>query len=309
MEIQNGVAKVVAGVVTDLPLIGKACNAVVSCEDVVKAGINYGLTSMGIPPSLPNWNELKDQGMDYLAAEVASEITTQTGLPEELAQLGTEDAMKVAQSMASKAIAAMTENQGAENGPQYDWVLPYIGMDPAVWKIWVQKNGMDELPSNLVIRTMTDGLYIQGAVRLPKVFPSTNQLSIPIVLQPDYTKIPAPLCQYSKYYGINTCVTNPWGSSQPVCQYTSYNWNTNTWDWSTAPCLSNDSRLDVYYRDIWINTYLNSGACVTLFSTSMTDVRGIWLPNPYPPFVDFGRVPAIQKTFWVEPIFWDSACK
>lgn len=240
---------------TELPIIGNACKGFVSCEDVIRTGIDYGLTSMGIPPCLPNWNQLKNQGMDYLAAEVASEIASETGLPEELAKLGVDEAMTVAQGMAYNTIAAMTANRGTENGPQYDWVLPFTGMDPAVWIIWLRKNGTVELPSNLFILTMTNGLYIPGKVHVPRVFPSSNIIKIPIVLQPDYSKIPPPLCQYGLVG--NTCTPTTL-FKKPVCQVEDYDWTTHSWKWVTFDCLPSDNNIDIYYRDYWVNNHLNS---------------------------------------------------
>jgi hypothetical protein len=122
-SIKDGVAEVVADVVVNLPGIGDACDAWVSCKDVIKGGMEIGLMSMVLPPSLPNWNEIKDQGMDYLAAEIATEMASATGLPPAVMALAADETMKLAKDMAQQTIDEMTKKRGSENGPGYDWMF------------------------------------------------------------------------------------------------------------------------------------------------------------------------------------------
>jgi LysM repeat protein len=65
-DIKQGVVDAVGGVV---------CGGDETCKDVLMAGLNAGLAAMGIPPSIPNLDELMAQGITYIAAEVATEMT------------------------------------------------------------------------------------------------------------------------------------------------------------------------------------------------------------------------------------------
>lgn len=48
-----------------------ACGGDDYCRQAISAGLDIGLAAMGIPPSLPNFDELVDGGLDYLAGEIA----------------------------------------------------------------------------------------------------------------------------------------------------------------------------------------------------------------------------------------------
>ncbi|MCX9083651.1 MAG: hypothetical protein OIN87_02495 [Candidatus Methanoperedens sp.] len=51
-----------------IPGVSEVCKK--SClESVLSTGMDVALTSMGVPPSLPNFAELEDQGLDYLAEQ------------------------------------------------------------------------------------------------------------------------------------------------------------------------------------------------------------------------------------------------
>jgi hypothetical protein len=47
------------------------------CTLVVESGINAGMAALGVPPTIPNFDELMDKGIDYLATSLAEE----TGVP------------------------------------------------------------------------------------------------------------------------------------------------------------------------------------------------------------------------------------
>ncbi len=62
--------KHVAGLINTIP--GVNCDA--DCKKMLKAGLETGLVAVGVPPSLPNADELLDEGIEYLAAEVSSQV-------------------------------------------------------------------------------------------------------------------------------------------------------------------------------------------------------------------------------------------
>jgi hypothetical protein len=334
-SIKDGVATVVADVVTFLPVIGDACNLVTSCKNVIKFGMETGLASMGLPPSLPNWNELKDQGMDYLASEIATEMASATGLPEEVTKLVADQTMKLAKDMAQKTMNAMTKNQGSENGVGYDWVLPYSGIDPAVWKIWVEKKEGVNLMSNLYLRTrgfasffdlyinsgnpFIDNLYVPGEIHVPTEFPSSNVIMVPILLRPDFSTIPPPKCLQSPGYPV-TCIPSPNVFNIPQC-LTGDGYN----PFKPYDCklLGWTNYLGVYYRDYWIDKRLDTfNDCFYLKARADTQKSSIediikqltdplfdpWLPY-YPPFHDFAVIGADQPAFWTEPFYVGPGCK
>ncbi|HEY5983260.1 MAG TPA: hypothetical protein VIU38_07275, partial [Anaerolineales bacterium] len=50
------------------------------CRQAVEAAVDYGLAAMGVPPSIPNFDELMSQGQDYLIHVAVQELKDQ-GLP------------------------------------------------------------------------------------------------------------------------------------------------------------------------------------------------------------------------------------
>lgn len=51
------------------------------CRAAAEIGVNAGMAALGVPPSIPNYNQLIDQGVDSAVDLAADEITDQTGIP------------------------------------------------------------------------------------------------------------------------------------------------------------------------------------------------------------------------------------
>jgi hypothetical protein len=76
---------VVTGVVTVLPFVP---------PETAKTALQVALTSAGIPPSVPNLDQLMTNGADYLAGQMVDEFANQVPAGSELAQLGKEELRK-----------------------------------------------------------------------------------------------------------------------------------------------------------------------------------------------------------------------
>ena len=81
-------------------VISSVCGGNSDCETVMSAGVDAGLAALGVPPSIPNFNQLMDNGANYLAGTIADE----TGVPVDDAV----DIAKTAQSIHD--IAAGSQN-------------------------------------------------------------------------------------------------------------------------------------------------------------------------------------------------------
>ncbi|MEX0851880.1 MAG: hypothetical protein WD036_01150 [Bauldia sp.] len=51
------------------------------CELAANIAVNAGLAALGLPPSIPNYNQLIDQGVDHAVELAVAEIEAQTGVP------------------------------------------------------------------------------------------------------------------------------------------------------------------------------------------------------------------------------------
>ena len=68
-DIKSAVIDVVAQALDALPLM--ECDA--SCRFLLEQGLNAGMVALGIPPEIPNLEQLTDQGMDYLIQAAVEE--------------------------------------------------------------------------------------------------------------------------------------------------------------------------------------------------------------------------------------------
>jgi len=58
-----------------------------TCSTAFHMALDAALVTMGIPPDIPNFHELVDQGVDYLAAEAAAQV----GIPPEVVKAATDE--------------------------------------------------------------------------------------------------------------------------------------------------------------------------------------------------------------------------
>lgn len=63
-----------------------ACGGNETCKDVLMAGLNMGLAALGIPPTIPNFDQLLEQGITALAGEVAGYLTNSPAVTELIKQ-------------------------------------------------------------------------------------------------------------------------------------------------------------------------------------------------------------------------------
>jgi len=95
-------------------LIATICGNDKDCETVVSAGVDIGLAALGVPPTLPNFDKLMDEGADYLAATLAEE----SGIP------GSEIALKAGMhEMASsmKNVPSPHDAYGLQPDPDFQY--------------------------------------------------------------------------------------------------------------------------------------------------------------------------------------------
>lgn len=82
-DVKAGVVEVLADVITATGIVD--CGEGSTCREGISAALTAGLVALGLPPSLPNFSELANQGLDYLAAQISAQ-----------AQIPLDDALVVA---------------------------------------------------------------------------------------------------------------------------------------------------------------------------------------------------------------------
>ena len=97
-EIQQAVVNAVAAALDAIP--GVDCDA--TCRAGLQLALKTGMAAMGVPPSIPNFDQLMDEGIDYLAASAAE----QAGIPPEVASVAVRAAVDQLKAQRGVATAA-----------------------------------------------------------------------------------------------------------------------------------------------------------------------------------------------------------
>lgn len=234
-EIQDEVVDAAASVIDNFVDCGKGS----ICRSALETGLEIGLAAMGVPPSLPNFDELTDQGLEYLSAQVAS----QAGIPSVL----TDYAAQEAKDFVVDVVNNMKTTYAMEKLP--DWLVPDIRFEPAylVMELYGRGKNLPYDSAPRVIRN-THPIYAGVAVPLPRTLPKKDidpPILFPMVLPPNTDGLPpAPPTTYASLAGPITFYPSEYEKSV---------WNKNVW-------------LDQRYTD----------GCYFLYLTALSDPGGIY---------------------------------
>jgi hypothetical protein len=211
-------------------IIAGICDNNPTCETVLSAGVDIGLAAIGVPPTIPNFNQLMDQGVDYLAATVADE----SGIP--LSDVAAKQMMNQI-SDGLKHTPNPNDSLGIQPDPDYQY-------QPARLKIEIYNSD----PVNV---TPPGAFRIHDALDLFK----TDQPSIPFPsLQPGQT-ITFPVVlrenQWSPDMSCTECVGNDcWAMS---CDDMNYGKIDPTWWANYQAGADSGNTFNLYYDGLSAN--------------------------------------------------------
>jgi hypothetical protein len=301
----NGAVEAVKDIGVDAAraTLGPICDGhEAACDKGVRLGMTYGMASIGLPPSVPSWHQLKQEGLDYLAGQIGEWVEAETGVPSELTTA-------VLRNVAQQAIDDMTQHIGGDN-PKTNWYVPDIGLTPASWRITVAKNGLDPLPIDVALFTQKTPLYGGTLAPLPHRFPpplifgfTVTGIRVPIVLPPNLDSIRPPVCRsgspvYTHPDPPQYCYPNffaPFGS-EPVCQVK----RGYKEPWEVWPCDSYGDLIAKYYRDAWAGKVLST-KCTPLAAVTLAKAPVVeWPYIVWPKFTlnVFASVPPMVGGTW-----------
>jgi len=136
-------------------LAGIACGGNDVCRMAISAGLDIGLAAMGVPPSIPNFDELVDGGFDYLASEIAS----QAGCPDAVCKEAIKEKLK----------EVLDENKNTNPGCKGEEEAHSMGIEPLCLPANVKAH-LDPLGTHRsasvmleVKRNYLDGSSVMGA--------------------------------------------------------------------------------------------------------------------------------------------------
>ncbi|MEW6622965.1 MAG: hypothetical protein AB1420_07550 [Bacillota bacterium] len=169
--------------------------AIPFCGDTCKAGLNMalnaGLAALGIPPSIPNFEQLLEGGVEYLAATIAEEA----GVPADVVKAGLDKLLDEAEGAGSKA-----------NNGQPPLGLDFIKLDP---DFQYRNATLNIVLTNTAGKPTTPGtLIIIDADQWAKdVFRPVNNIPVPSLKPGQTLRIPVYLVENNDYFNLS--ITNP----------------------------------------------------------------------------------------------------
>ncbi|HSN19567.1 MAG TPA: hypothetical protein VLS49_02745, partial [Usitatibacter sp.] len=180
-EIQDAAVDAVASAVDEIGIVD--CGAGSTCRAALETGLEVAMASMGVPPSLPNFDELVDQGFDYVAAQIASEA----GIPDVVSDYASDQA----QAFVKKAAKDLKASYGVPGLP--DWLAADLRFDPAYLVVEVHGMGLAH-PYDSRPRILRDNgpIYAGANLLLPLRLPGDGEaaLRFPMVLPPNLEGLP-----------------------------------------------------------------------------------------------------------------------
>lgn len=210
-EIKGEVVKAAAGVIDNFV----DCGPGTLCRGALETGLEIGMAAMGVPPFLPNFDELMDEGVGYLSAQVAA----QSGVPSVL----TDYAAQETKDFVKNVVNNMKSNYGVPKLP--DWLAPDIRFEPAYLVIDLYGRGKNfpyNSPPYLIRNHQT--VYAGAGLFLPRHLPKPGvepPIKFPMVLPPNNDGLPAmPPTVIQTLGGPMTFYPNEYEKSV---------WDKNTW--------------------------------------------------------------------------------
>lgn len=165
------------------------------CETGLKMGLDAGLVAIGIPPNIPNFNELQNMGADYLAETIAAEVLAASPIP-----LPKEELKKAAKA----ALTEMTNqvNQTASGGM---WIMHDNTADPRPAYLMIQVFNPTNTATDAGYAYVNEGYRVfklNKNLPVPALQPGES-VDIPVVLEPDLDLpdgIPTSVIQYEGWW-------------------------------------------------------------------------------------------------------------
>ncbi|MCB2022958.1 MAG: hypothetical protein KDG44_19325, partial [Burkholderiaceae bacterium] len=191
-SVQDAVVGAVGDVIGKLSFGLINCGEGTPCRAALETGLEVALASMGVPPELPNFEQLVDKGFDYMAAQVASQV----GVPVELVDYASDKSRE----FVKKAAAEMHGDYAVPKLPS--WLAPTLLFEPAYIQVPLRGMGRKHPYASTPLLIRQNATVFDGAmVALPRALPDASEpaLVLPMVLPANLDGLPPPPKGYSGY--------------------------------------------------------------------------------------------------------------
>jgi hypothetical protein len=215
-NIQAVAVQIVADVIQAVSFNTIKCGDSDACKGVLQTGLSVAMTSLGVPPTVPNFAELESMGTGYLAKMAADQIgagEVYGSLPDNVKNEMTGKAAEIGGEMAGSLKDTTATVTATVAG---SWYIPdplYYEPHPAFVIVNLYNpNGAPTDPVTMMVMDaqslykQTDDMYI------PPLNPGES-VSVPVILRERYDDVYVPGCEHDAYYstcGGGVCIPCYW---------------------------------------------------------------------------------------------------
>lgn len=204
-QIKAAAIQIAAHAVTVLTAGRFDCSSSPACVDVLNAGLAIAMSSLGVPPTIPNVADLQNMGADYMAKVAAEELgaggvldtaeAVYDSLPDDAQQAIKDNADEVGSGIADSVVSRSGAAMSAAAGGSFFIPDPlYYQAHPAMVMVKVYNpNSVRTDPVEVFVRDSA-GLFRQSQTfYVPSLAPGDATV-IPMILEEDYTTVYTGTC-------------------------------------------------------------------------------------------------------------------
>jgi hypothetical protein len=213
-QIKAAAIQIAAHAVTALTAGLFDCSSSPACVGALNAGLAIAMSSLGVPPTIPNVADLQNMGADYMAKVAAEELgaggvldtaeAVYDSMPDDAQQAIKDHAKDVGNEIADSVVSQSGAATSAAAGGSFYIPDPlYYEPHPAMAMVKVYNpNTVRSDPVELFVRDSA-GLFKQSETfYVPALSPGDSTV-IPVILEEDYAKVYTSSCNAQSY--TTTC--------------------------------------------------------------------------------------------------------
>jgi hypothetical protein len=167
-----------SAVASKLVSVIPGCSSDPVCQGAVQAGLNAGMAALGMPPDLPDFEQLQAMGEGYLLEAVAQQVAAQTNLP--FADVAAKEALKEFIEQGKNAMQGGGGGASAwipDDSKQYKPLLLTLavsnpspsGATPAMYMDVSEPGGSRYKPRTITVPSLAPGQSVKVAVALEPI--------------------------------------------------------------------------------------------------------------------------------------------
>ena len=190
------------------------CGSGAACKAVMTAVVDTGLSALGVPPTVPNFDELESMGADYMIKVAADQVgvgAAYDALPSDLQQAATGGVKDTVNDLVSSTQAQTGQSAGSWYVPDPLWYQPH----PATLVVKVSNPNSGPTDPMYLHTSDTASLYRPKVTYIPPLRAGESTV-IPLTLEENFDTVATPDCTWNSQWteecdeAGDTCIMCYW---------------------------------------------------------------------------------------------------